>query len=158
MESQKIMNDQLIFDFPTSKIYLKEDFYVTESNSEVFNYLDSPIEVKTSKSVCLEKEISTPLRVRYDTVEQVDIKASHSITCFFRWAKQLVEIRMGSKVVGKVMLQMKTSLLGLGGELRGKVIKQEPSYEIYLYPGKYSVSVEEQSFWSLAVAPRSSKG
>ncbi len=41
MESQKIMNDQLIFDFPTSKIYLKEDFYVTESNSEVFNYLDS---------------------------------------------------------------------------------------------------------------------
>ena len=35
------MNNQLIFDFPTSKIYLKEDFYITGSNSEVFNYLDS---------------------------------------------------------------------------------------------------------------------
>ena len=35
------MSDQLIFNFPTSKIYLKEDFYVTESNSEIFNYLDS---------------------------------------------------------------------------------------------------------------------
>ena len=41
MECKKIMNDQLIFNFPTSKIYLKEDFYITESNSEVFNYLDS---------------------------------------------------------------------------------------------------------------------
>ena len=35
------MSDQLILDFPEKKIYLKEDFYVSSSNSEVYNFVSS---------------------------------------------------------------------------------------------------------------------
>ena len=33
------MNDQLILKFPTNKIYLKEDFYVSPSNQEVYDFI-----------------------------------------------------------------------------------------------------------------------
>ncbi len=122
----------------------------------IFNYLEETIEVKTKKSQCLEQQISTPIRVDYDSVEQGTIKASHSLTCFFGWAKQIVEVKVGDKVIAQVILQMRTSLLGLGGEIRGKVVKVDPNYEVYLYPGTQAVSVEEQSFWAMAVASRPS--
>tara|TARA_Y100000590_G_scaffold395319_1_gene475204 strand:+ start:580 stop:1239 length:660 start_codon:yes stop_codon:yes gene_type:complete len=35
------MNDQLILKFPTNKIYLKEDFYVSTSNQEAYNFVNS---------------------------------------------------------------------------------------------------------------------
>ncbi len=35
------MNDQLILKFPTNKIYLKEDFYVSPSNKEAYNFINS---------------------------------------------------------------------------------------------------------------------
>ena len=35
------MVDQLIFKFPQHKIYLKEDFYVSPSNSEAFDFINS---------------------------------------------------------------------------------------------------------------------
>ena len=35
------MNDQLILKFPTNKIYLKEDFYVSPSNQEAYNFVNS---------------------------------------------------------------------------------------------------------------------
>ncbi len=35
------MNDQLIFKFPTNKSYLKEDFYVSSSNQEAFDFINS---------------------------------------------------------------------------------------------------------------------
>ena len=35
------MNDQLILKFPTNKIYLKEDFYVSTSNQDAYNFINS---------------------------------------------------------------------------------------------------------------------
>ena len=35
------MNDQLILKFPTNKIYLKEDFYVSPSNQDAYNFINS---------------------------------------------------------------------------------------------------------------------
>jgi len=35
------MNDQLIFKFPTSHVYLKEDFYVSSSNQEAYDFINS---------------------------------------------------------------------------------------------------------------------
>ena len=35
------MNDQLIFKFPKKNIYLKEDFYVSPSNEEAFDFINS---------------------------------------------------------------------------------------------------------------------
>ncbi len=35
------MNDQLIFKFPKKKIYLKEDFYVSSSNKDAYDFIDS---------------------------------------------------------------------------------------------------------------------
>ena len=35
------MTDQLIFKFPSNKIYLKEDFYVSPSNQEAFDFINS---------------------------------------------------------------------------------------------------------------------
>ena len=35
------MNDQLILKFPTNKIYLKEDFYVSSSNQDAYNFINS---------------------------------------------------------------------------------------------------------------------
>ena len=35
------MNDQLILKFPTNKIYLKEDFYVSASNQDAYNFINS---------------------------------------------------------------------------------------------------------------------
>ena len=35
------MNDQLILKFPSSKIYKKEDFYVSSSNQTAFDYINS---------------------------------------------------------------------------------------------------------------------
>ena len=35
------MTDQLIFKFPTDKIYLKEDFYVSSSNQEAYEFINS---------------------------------------------------------------------------------------------------------------------
>ena len=35
------MTDQLIFTFPTIKNYLKEDFYVSPSNREAYNFINS---------------------------------------------------------------------------------------------------------------------
>ena len=36
-----VVNEQLILNFPTKKIYLKEDFYVSKSNKEAYNFIDS---------------------------------------------------------------------------------------------------------------------
>ena len=35
------MNDQLILKFPTNKVYLKEDFYVSPSNFEAYDFINS---------------------------------------------------------------------------------------------------------------------
>ena len=35
------MKNQLILDFPVSEVYLREDFFVTKSNKDIFNYLES---------------------------------------------------------------------------------------------------------------------
>ena len=35
------MTDQLILKFPTNKVYLKEDFYVSPSNQEAYNFIAS---------------------------------------------------------------------------------------------------------------------
>ena len=35
------MNDQLILRFPTHQVYKKEDFYVSPSNHEAYNYINS---------------------------------------------------------------------------------------------------------------------
>tara|TARA_B100001765_G_scaffold88219_1_gene54066 strand:+ start:404 stop:1063 length:660 start_codon:yes stop_codon:yes gene_type:complete len=35
------VNDQLILKFPTNKIYLKEDFYVSTSNQDAYNFINS---------------------------------------------------------------------------------------------------------------------
>ena len=35
------MNDQLILKFPANKLYKKEDFYVSSSNQEAYNYINS---------------------------------------------------------------------------------------------------------------------
>jgi len=35
------MNDQLIFKFPFNKVYLNEDFYVSPSNQEAYNFINS---------------------------------------------------------------------------------------------------------------------
>jgi len=35
------MTDQLILKFPTNNIYLKEDFYVSSSNQEAYEFISS---------------------------------------------------------------------------------------------------------------------
>ena len=35
------MKDQLILKFPTKKIYLKEDYYVSPSNNEAYDFINS---------------------------------------------------------------------------------------------------------------------
>ena len=35
------MNDQLILKFPSNKSFLKEDFYVSQSNQEAYDFIDS---------------------------------------------------------------------------------------------------------------------
>ena len=35
------MADQLILKFPTNKVYLKEDFYVSSSNQEAYEFINS---------------------------------------------------------------------------------------------------------------------
>jgi chromosomal replication initiation ATPase DnaA len=35
------MNNQLIFKFPTNKVYLKEDFYVSSSNKQAYDFINS---------------------------------------------------------------------------------------------------------------------
>ena len=41
MGFEQKMKEQLIFKFPTKNIYLKEDFYVSPSNVEAFNFIES---------------------------------------------------------------------------------------------------------------------
>ena len=36
-----LMNDQLILKFPTNKIYLKEDYYVSSSNQDAYDFINS---------------------------------------------------------------------------------------------------------------------
>ena len=40
-DGQYIVNDQLILKFPTNKIYLKEDYYVSTSNRDAYDFIDS---------------------------------------------------------------------------------------------------------------------
>ena len=35
------MNDQLIFKFPSDNLYLKEDYYVSSSNQEAYDFINS---------------------------------------------------------------------------------------------------------------------
>jgi len=35
------MTDQLILKFPTNKVYLKEDFFVSPSNQEAYDFINS---------------------------------------------------------------------------------------------------------------------
>ena len=35
------MNDQLILKFPSNKLYLKEDFYVSPSNQVAYDFVNS---------------------------------------------------------------------------------------------------------------------
>ena len=35
------MTDQLILKFPTNRVYLKEDFYVSPSNEQAYNFITS---------------------------------------------------------------------------------------------------------------------
>ena len=40
-DGQYIVNDQLILKFPINKIYLKEDYYVSTSNRDAYDFIDS---------------------------------------------------------------------------------------------------------------------
>ena len=34
------MNDQLIFKFPSNKVYLREDYYVSSSNQQAYDFVN----------------------------------------------------------------------------------------------------------------------
>ena len=40
------MNDQLILKFPSKKAYLKEDFYVSESNEKAYDFVNKQMSWK----------------------------------------------------------------------------------------------------------------
>ena len=72
------MTDQLILKFPTNQVYLKEDFYVSSSNKEAYEFISSwprwikrivnifgpPGSGKTHLSSILEKKTSA-LTIRF---------------------------------------------------------------------------------------------
>ena len=52
-DGQYIVNDQLILKFPTNKIYLKEDYYVSTSNRDAYDFIDSwPKWIKRIVNIC----------------------------------------------------------------------------------------------------------
>ena len=47
------MTDQLILKFPTNKVYLKEDFFVSPSNQEAYDFINSwPKWIKKIVNIC----------------------------------------------------------------------------------------------------------
>ena len=75
------MNNQLILKFPKNKVYLKEDFYVSSSNQQAYDFINSwpkwikrianifgpPGSGKTHLTSILEKKTST-LTIHSDTL------------------------------------------------------------------------------------------
>ena len=76
------MNDQLILKFPSKKIFLKEDFYVSASNQEAYEFINSwPRWIKRIVNIFGEKgsgksHLASFLKNKTSTIEiQSDNKA-----------------------------------------------------------------------------------
>ena len=69
------MNDQLIFKFPSHHAYLKEDFYVSSSNQEAYDFINSwPKWIKRIVNIfgpqgCGKTHLSSILKSKTSTLE-----------------------------------------------------------------------------------------
>ena len=106
------MNDQLILKFPTNKIYLKEDFYVSTSNQDAYNFINSwPKWIKRiiniyGPSGSGKSHLSSILKTKTKCLEILPKELNENIIFEFKTKEVLIIENFDEKIPEKLLFSL----------------------------------------------------
>ena len=106
------MNDQLILKFPSKKVYLKEDYYVSSSNQEAYDFINSwPKWVKRIVNVfgptgSGKTHIASLLKNKTSTLEIKSSKLNDRIFYGFKTKEALIIEDVNEKISEKLLFSI----------------------------------------------------
>ena len=111
------MSDQLILKFPTNKVYLKEDFYVSPSNQEAYNFIASwPKWVKRIVNIfgpsgSGKTHLASILKSKTSTFEIESEELNDKIFFEFKTKEALIIENLNDKISEEVLFSLWTVAL-----------------------------------------------
>ena len=106
------MNDQLVLKFPTNKIYLKEDYYVSESNKEAYDLINSwPKWIKRTVNIfgpsgSGKTHLSSILKNKTSTIEVEASSINDNIFSKFKTKEALIIDNLNEKVPENLLFSL----------------------------------------------------
>ena len=106
------MNDQLILKFPSKKIFLKEDFYVSSSNQEAYEFINSwPRWIKRIVNIFGEKgsgksHLASFLKNKTSTIEIQSDKLNEKIFLKFKTKEALIIENLNDKISEELLFSL----------------------------------------------------
>ena len=106
------MTDQLILKFPSNKVYLKEDFYVSPSNSEAYNFINSwPRWIKRTVNIFGQEgsgksHLSSILKNKTTAIEVESNKLNDDIFFKFKTKEALIIENLNEKISEKLLFSL----------------------------------------------------
>ena len=106
------MTDQLILKFPTNKVYLKEDFYVSPSNQQAYNFIASwPKWVKRIANIfgptgCGKTHLASILKNKTTTFEIQSNTLNNKIFFEFKTREVLIIENLNEKVSENLLFSL----------------------------------------------------
>jgi len=106
------MSDQLVLKFPTNKIYLKEDYYVSESNKEAYDLINSwPKWIKRTVNIfgpsgSGKTHLSSILKNKTSTIEVEASSINDNIFSKFKTKEALIIDNLNEKVSENLLFSL----------------------------------------------------
>ena len=106
------MSDQLILKFPTSKVYLKEDFYVSSSNKQAYDFINSwPKWIKRIVNIfgptgSGKTHLTSILKNKTTTFEIQSNKLNEKVFLQFKTKEALIVENLDSKISENLLFSL----------------------------------------------------
>ena len=106
------MTNQLILKFPSKKVYLKEDFYVSDSNQQAFDFISSwPKWIKRTVNIfgpigSGKTHVASILKNKTSTLEIHSSKIDDNIFAKFKTKEALIIENLNNKISEKLLFSL----------------------------------------------------
>jgi len=106
------MNDQLVLKFPNNKIYLKEDYYVSQSNKEAYELINSwPKWIKRTVNIfgppgSGKTHLSSILKTKTSTIEVAASSINDEVFFEFKTKEALIIDNLDEKVSENLLFSL----------------------------------------------------